>query len=378
MLYERGEAGRDRPRPPRAGGRPDRHGGRRAASPARASPTSRATSCCSSWRSCAGRSSCSRERGFEPVDPARARARGGAVRHRLPARHRAADLPARRRRPVPDRHERGARSPRCTPARSLDAARCRCATPASRRASGARRAPPGATRAASSASTSSTRSRCSASSTPEDAVDEHERLLANEEEILQQLGIPYRVVNIAVAELGTSAAKKYDCEAWLPSQQRYREVTSTSNTTDFQSRRLDIRYRAGTAAGPRHVATLNGTAVAVAPPDRAARERPARRRLGRRPRGAARVGCAGRAAGRRAGVRRDADHARGPRHPGRAAAARRRRARDRRPAARRARRARSDDAPLPGLPSPSRRRPTRPRSATALASPERGCARVEG
>ena len=97
---------------------------------------------------------------------------------------------------------------------------------------------------------------------PEDARDEHERLLANEEEILTALGIPYRVVNIAVGDLGSSAAKKYDCEAWLPGQQRYRELTSTSNTTDFQSRRLNIRYRTGSGA-PRHVATLNGTAVAV-------------------------------------------------------------------------------------------------------------------
>src|SRR5215207_8509670 len=98
---------------------------------------------------------------------------------------------------------------------------------------------------------------------PEEAADEHERLLANEEEILTALGIPYRVVNIAVDDLGSSAVKKYDCEAWLPGQQRYREVTSTSNTTDFQARRLNIRYRPADGGGPRHVATLNGTAVAV-------------------------------------------------------------------------------------------------------------------
>jgi seryl-tRNA synthetase len=97
---------------------------------------------------------------------------------------------------------------------------------------------------------------------PEDAEAEHERLLANEEEILQALEIPYRVVNIGVTDLGSSAAKKYDCEAWLPGQQRYRELTSTSNTTDFQARRLNIRYRPGDG-GPRHAATLNGTAVAV-------------------------------------------------------------------------------------------------------------------
>ena len=134
---------------------------------------------------------------------------------------------------------------------------------------------------------------------PEDAVDEHERLLAIEEELLQALGIPYRVVNIAVDDLGASAVKKYDCEAWLPGQGRYREVTSTSNTTDFQARRLDIRYRPADG-GPRHVATLNGTAVTVAPPDRDARERPARGRLDRDARGAARVGCARGAAGRSA------------------------------------------------------------------------------
>jgi seryl-tRNA synthetase len=98
---------------------------------------------------------------------------------------------------------------------------------------------------------------------PDAAAGEHERLLGIEEEILQALEIPYRVVNISVDDLGSSAVKKYDCEAWMPSQGRYREVTSTSNTTDFQSRRLDIRYRPGPSGSgrPRHVATLNGTAV---------------------------------------------------------------------------------------------------------------------
>ena len=97
---------------------------------------------------------------------------------------------------------------------------------------------------------------------PADSADEHERLLAIEEEILQALEIPYRVVNIAVDDLGASAVKKYDCEAWLPSQGRYRELTSTSNTTDFQSRRLDIRIRPE-GGRPAHVHTLNGTAIAV-------------------------------------------------------------------------------------------------------------------
>jgi seryl-tRNA synthetase len=94
---------------------------------------------------------------------------------------------------------------------------------------------------------------------PGSARDEHERLLAIEEEILQALDVPYRVVNIAVHDLGSSAVKKYDCEAWMPGQQRYREVTSTSNTTDFQARRLEVRRRGGD--GLAHVATLNGTAV---------------------------------------------------------------------------------------------------------------------
>jgi len=95
----------------------------------------------------------------------------------------------------------------------------------------------------------------------EEAVAEHERLLAIEEEILQELELPYRVVDIAVDDLGSSAARKFDCEAWLPSQGRYREVTSTSNTTDFQARRLDIRHRPQGAKKPELVNTLNGTAV---------------------------------------------------------------------------------------------------------------------
>ena len=98
---------------------------------------------------------------------------------------------------------------------------------------------------------------------PEESHAEHERLLAIEEEILQALGLPYRVVNIAVDDLGASAAKKYDLEAWLPGQGRFRELTSCSNTTDFQARRLDVRYRPGEGEGVRHVHTLNGTAVAV-------------------------------------------------------------------------------------------------------------------
>jgi seryl-tRNA synthetase len=96
---------------------------------------------------------------------------------------------------------------------------------------------------------------------PEQSPTEHELILSVEEEILQTLGIPYRVVNIAAGDLGAPAAKKYDCEAWMPGQQRYREVTSCSNCTDYQARRLECRYRS--QKGPRFVHTLNGTAIAI-------------------------------------------------------------------------------------------------------------------
>jgi seryl-tRNA synthetase len=98
---------------------------------------------------------------------------------------------------------------------------------------------------------------------PEGSAAEHERLLGLQERILQTLELPYRVVNIAVGDLGASAAKKYDCEAWIPSQGRYREVTSCSNTTDYQARRLGCRYRPAAEQQPRHPHTLNGTAIAV-------------------------------------------------------------------------------------------------------------------
>jgi seryl-tRNA synthetase len=97
---------------------------------------------------------------------------------------------------------------------------------------------------------------------PDQAAAEHERILSIEESIMQDLQIPYRVVAIAVDDLGASAAKKYDVEAWLPGQGRYRELTSCSNTTDYQARRLDIRYRPDDGR-PAILSTLNGTAVAV-------------------------------------------------------------------------------------------------------------------
>jgi seryl-tRNA synthetase len=96
-----------------------------------------------------------------------------------------------------------------------------------------------------------------------ESAAEHERILAIEERILQALELPYRVVDIPVGDLGASAARKFDCEAWIPSQGRYRELTSCSNTTDYQARRLRARYRPGPEESPEEMHTLNGTAVAV-------------------------------------------------------------------------------------------------------------------
>jgi seryl-tRNA synthetase len=93
---------------------------------------------------------------------------------------------------------------------------------------------------------------------PEEAHAEHQRLLAWEEEMLAKVEVPYRVIDVAAGDLGSSAARKFDCEAWVPSQQRYREVTSTSNCTTFQARRLNIRYR-DEDGRPQIAATLNGT-----------------------------------------------------------------------------------------------------------------------
>jgi seryl-tRNA synthetase len=96
---------------------------------------------------------------------------------------------------------------------------------------------------------------------PADAEAEHQRLLAWEQEFLDKLEVAYRVIDVAAGDLGLSAERKFDCEAWIPTQGRYRELTSTSNCTDFQSRRLDIRARFDDGTAP--VATLNGTLTAI-------------------------------------------------------------------------------------------------------------------
>jgi seryl-tRNA synthetase len=97
--------------------------------------------------------------------------------------------------------------------------------------------------------------------TPDESAAEHDRLLAVEESLVSELEVPYRVVNVAAGDLGASAAKKYDIEAWFPGEQAYREITSCSNTTDYQARRLKVRMR--TESGNEVLHTLNGTACAV-------------------------------------------------------------------------------------------------------------------
>jgi seryl-tRNA synthetase len=97
--------------------------------------------------------------------------------------------------------------------------------------------------------------------TPDRSAAEHDHLLEVEEALVQELEVPYRVVNVAAGDLGASAAKKYDIEAWFPGEQTFREITSCSNTTDFQARRLKVRFR--DEPGNTLVHTLNGTACAV-------------------------------------------------------------------------------------------------------------------
>lgn len=98
---------------------------------------------------------------------------------------------------------------------------------------------------------------------PDSSVAEQELVLTIQERMLSDLGIPYRVVDIPVGDLGDPASRKFDCEGWLPAQGRYRELTSCSNTTDFQSRRIGARFRSSDGASPEPVHTVNGTAVAV-------------------------------------------------------------------------------------------------------------------
>ena len=156
---------------------------------------------------------------------------------------RAAGLRRRRRRAVPRRHERGA-ALRAAPRRDAHARRSfRALRRVLHRASGAKRARTARTRAASSACTSSTRSRCSRSAHPTSRRTSTSASSRSKSEIIGGLGLPYRVVNIAAGDLGPAAAKKYDIEVWLPSEGRYRELTSCSNYTDYSARRLGTRVK---------------------------------------------------------------------------------------------------------------------------------------
>lgn len=101
--------------------------------------------------------------------------------------------------------------------------------------------------------------------TPEQAAKEHELLLSLEEELMKKLELPYQVIDICTGDLGIPAAKKYDIEVWMPSQQKYRETHSTSNCTDFQARRLNIRYKNSKTNKTEFVYTLNGTAFSMRP-----------------------------------------------------------------------------------------------------------------
>ena len=202
-------------------------------------------------------------RGLRPRLSAGAGARARALRDRLLPRRARDDLRGPARRAVPRRAPRRSRSPRCTPARSsrADELPLRYAgfsTCFRREAGAAGRDTRGIFRVHQF-----DKVEMFSFVEPAASDEEHERLLALQERILGALEIPYRVVDIPVGDLGASAARKFDCEAWIPSQGRYREVTSCSNTTDYQARRLNCRYRPAEGASPEPVHTLNGTAVAV-------------------------------------------------------------------------------------------------------------------
>ena len=263
MLREVGEAGKTGARPPRAGRRPDRHGARRAGCRGRGSRTCAETSCCSSSRSSATRSSACWREGFEPVIPPvlvreRALYGTGFLPDTEQQIYRLADDDLYLDRDLRGRARLAAR--RRDPRRPT---RCRSATPGSRPASGARRARPARTRAGSSASTSSTRSRCSRSSSPRRPRPSTSGCWRSRSRSSRssrfRTGWSRSRSAISAPRRRRSTTARRGC----PGQERYRELTSCSNTTDYQARRLDIRYRpAERQAGP-SVHTLNGTAVAV-------------------------------------------------------------------------------------------------------------------
>ena len=175
----------------------------------------------------------------------------------LPRPPRRRGLPARGRRPLPHRHLRGraGRLPRRRGHRPVR--RARSATPASRPATAARPAPTARTPAASSGCTSSTRSRCSSTAAPRTPRPSTSGCSSSRRRCSPPIEVPYRIIDTAAGDLGGPAARKYDCEAWVPTQGRYRELTSTSNCTTFQARRLNTRFKG--EHGNEVAATLNGT-----------------------------------------------------------------------------------------------------------------------
>ena len=189
--------------------------------------------------------------GIPAGHPAGARARGGAVRHGVLPGRRGADLQDRGGRPVSGRHGRGAAG-RAAHGRDPRRGRsCRCATRGTRPASVARPAPTARTWAACSASTSSTRSRCSRSPRRRPAGTSTSTWSASRRRSSGSSRSPTASSTSPVGDLGAPAAKKYDIEGWLPGQQRYRELTSCSNTTDYQARRLQARVRRARTAPSR-------------------------------------------------------------------------------------------------------------------------------
>ena len=195
--------------------------------------------------------------GFVPLitpHPRQGRGDGGRGLPRPPRRR---GLPARGRRPLPHRHLGGRprRLPRRRDPRPGSAARS--GMPGSPPATDGRPAPTARTPAASSACTSSTRSRCSSTAGPRTRLPSTGACSSMEKDMLATIEVPYRIIDTAAGDLGGPAARKFDCEAWVPTQGRYRELTSTSNCTTFQARRLGTRSRG--ERGNEVAATLNGT-----------------------------------------------------------------------------------------------------------------------
>ena len=196
-----------------------------------------------------------------PGHPARAGESGSHAGHRIPGSSGRERLSPAGRRHVPRRYRGGPAGGlprRRDPGRGRPPAEVRGISPCFRREAGSTAAIP----VASSGCTSSTRSRCSPSVGPTKQRRNTSDCWAGEREFLDLLELPYRVIDVATGDLGASAARKFDIEAWIPTQGRYREVTSASNCGTFQARRLNIRYRDADGAIST-AATLNGTLVAM-------------------------------------------------------------------------------------------------------------------